>query len=264
MGYLTYKQKRFWIHDNLNDNMQNLLDKAIPNNWDVFGIVFGREGSGKTTLGTQICYKLDPNFTVKNIVFTPQQFQDQITKAKPETAILWDEAITGANAQKHANVISQNIISRLTMIRKKRLKIIICFPYLYMLNKYFVSRAMFTCFVYAKGFDKRGYGYFFHSTQTELLYNLMKEKYKYNYLLAVKKCPRSFYFKYLNRFCADEKQYEENKDMSTEDLGEENDKWKERFVQASEYIRDETNGSIKKLARKINMNANGIYNIINT
>lgn len=208
MATLNYNGKDFFMDNYLYKNNDIILKKAIPKNWDCFGIIHGREGSGKTTLATQICYQLDPKFSVEKIVWTIEQFDQAIDNAEDESAILWDEAITGARANQHADSISQKIISKLTMIRKKKLKIIICFPYLYMLNKYFVSRCLFSIYVYAKGFSKRGYAFWYGSRKTEILYNFMKEKYRYDYLSAFKEARKNFYFKFTSVFCADEKEYD--------------------------------------------------------
>jgi DNA-directed RNA polymerase specialized sigma subunit len=210
MVILTYKptNKEFSMDGYLNSNLDLILSKAIPNYWDCFGIIFGREGAGKTTIATQICYRLDPNFTVKNIVWTTQQMSKAIDETKDESSILWDEAITGAKSSQHAEEISQLLISKLTMIRKKRLKIIICFPYLYMLNKYFVSRCLFSIYVYAKGFTDRGYAKAYNSRNSEKLYNLMKEKYKYDYAGAFREARHDFHFRFTSMFCCDEAEYD--------------------------------------------------------
>lgn len=208
MVLLKYKEKEFSIDGYLNSNLDLILNEAIPYNWDCFGIIFGREGTGKTTLATQICYKLDPNFSVKNIVWTPKQFEQAIDNAEDESSILWDEAITGARANQHGEDISKTIISKLTMIRKKKLKIIICFPYLYMLNKYFVSRCLFSIYCYAKGFGDRGYAKAYNSRRSEILYNLMKEKYRYDYAGAFKEAKYNYRFRFTKKFCADEEEYD--------------------------------------------------------
>lgn len=231
MVMLTYKPtgKQFSLDGYLYANNEIIKKKAIPKNWDCFAIIHGREGSGKTTLATQICYHLDPNFSVKNIVWTVEQFDKAIDEAEDESAILWDEAITGARANQHADEISQRIISKLTMIRKKKLKIIICFPYLYMLNKYFVSRCLFSIYVYAKGFSKRGYAYWYGSRKTEILYNLMKEKYRYDYLGAIREAKKNFYFRFTGMFCADEDEYNDLKTKYSK-LGSEDVKAKDTLL----------------------------------
>ena len=157
MVKLEFGPYKFAMDGYLYQNMRLILDKAIPNKWDCVGIIFGKEGSGKSTLATQLAIFSDPSFDLSRCCFTPKQFLEATDTAPEGSAILWDEAITGATAQQQGNEISQSIISRLTTIRRKRLKIFVCFPYLHMLNKYFISRCLFSVFVYAKAFDQRGY-----------------------------------------------------------------------------------------------------------
>ena len=129
---------KYYMDGYLQSNLDDIKNTAIPNKWDSLLILFGREGSGKSTLGTQIGIYLDNNFNNDDIVFKPTDFITTINEAMPESAILWDEAITGADVAKFADKISNMIISQLTQIRKKKLMIIICFPYLWKLNRYFV------------------------------------------------------------------------------------------------------------------------------
>lgn len=234
----------------LNENMDVILQEAIPNNWDCLGIVFGREGSGKSTLATQICYKLDPQFSVNNIVFKGEEFLNAIETLPYESAILWDEAITGAKASQYAEKIAQQIITNLTMIRKKRLKIILCLPYLYMINKYFVSRCLFSIYVYANGFTERGKAMFFNNTKTENIYNLMKEKFRYTPNMVLNRRNADFIFRFSKLFCADKKLYEHKKDLARQ-ITQHNDLYRDRFLISTDYILEETNGTMRGLAKKL-------------
>jgi len=209
------KGHKWWWDNYLHDNMQLILEKAIPNKWDCLGIIFGKEGAGKTTLASQLAMFCDHNFTLDHTVFTPEEFLQVTDNCKEESSILWDEAITGATAQQQGNEISQAVISRLTTIRRKKLKIFICFPYLHMLNKYFISRCLFSIYVYAKGFDKRGYMYFYNQKRSEVLYELMKNRYSYNPLAALRKVKSSFYCTYPNHLCLPEEEYQDKKEEST-------------------------------------------------
>jgi hypothetical protein len=214
----------------LDDNMRLILDKAIPNKWDCLGIVFGKEGAGKTTLGSQLAMFCNNHFNLDFTVFTPEQFLETTDNCPEESSILWDEAITGASAQRQGFELSQAIISRLTTIRRKRLKIFICFPYLHMLNKYFVSRCLFSIYVYAKGFDKRGFMNYYNQRKTEVLYELMKNKYTYNPLAALRKIRPSFYCRYPNKLCLPEEEYNTKKEFCTRsdkpDKKEEKYRWR--------------------------------------
>ena len=233
--------------------MDIILNEAIPNDWDGLLILFGREGSGKTTLATQLCKYLDPKFDIDRCVFTPAQFTEAIDSLPDESAILWDEAITGANISTHASEISIAIVSKLTQIRKKRLKIFLCFPYLHMLNKYFVSRCICSIYVYAKDFTDRGYGFFYSQPQTEFLYNYMKEHFRYMPMDAIKKSKHAFYFKYSKHFYLPKNIYDTKKETARIDGDNSADKWKTRAVKLLKLLRKEHKTPYKLLAKELDV-----------
>jgi hypothetical protein len=210
-----------WINSVLQFNLNIILEKAIPNNWDCVFIVFGGEGTGKTTFSSQMCLFLDSNFSHVHVVFTPEEFIEVLETSNEEDAILWDEAITGASTATQANKLSFFIVSQLTQIRKKKLKLFFCFPYLNMLNKYFVMRSRGGFYIYAKGFDKRGYGRFYSQQRLSLLYGFMKEKYNYYPNQAIKHINSNFRFKFSKLMCFDEKIYDEKKEEARKRLKEE-------------------------------------------
>ena len=208
-GSYTFRIDRFY-----RDNLDIIKDQAIPNNWDGLGLFFGREGSGKSTLVFQTALYLDPAFNLSRVVFTPEQFENLIDNVPDGSAVVWDEAVTGASSTDHASKISSSIIKKLVQIRKKKLKILLCYSYLYSLNSYFIGRCLFSVYVYAKNFDDRGYAYFYSQPQTETLYWMMKDKYRYNRNMAISKAYKSFYFKFSKVFCLDEKLYDDKKEFA--------------------------------------------------
>lgn len=208
------KGYEFWFDKYLQSNLDIGLKEAIPNKWDWLSIILGNEGVGKSTLGSQKSIYLDNNFNIDSTVFTPDQFDYAVENLPPESSILWDEAITGANIKNHANSINIALISKLTQIRFKKLKIILCIPYLYLLERYFISRCLCGIYVYAKDFDDRGYGYFYNQPQMEYLYYLQKIKYPYNPNKSYSEAYKSFYFKFHKCFCLPEKEYELKKEKS--------------------------------------------------
>jgi len=209
--------KTYYIEKLLKINCDIILEEAIPNNWDCLGIVFGKEGSGKTTFAVQTCKYLDKTFCAERVVFTPEQFIKGCDDALPEQAILWDEAITGASIDKQMGNMGRAIVTKLTMIRRKKLKILILLPYLLMMQKYFVNRCLFSVYVYAKGFSRRGYLKFYNQTQTEYLYNLMKDKYRNSYLGAMSHSSYSFDARFYSKFPIDFVEYERRKEEATFD-----------------------------------------------
>jgi len=208
----TINNYTFWLDGFLKSNLDIALKEAIPNDWDFLSVVLGGEGSGKSTLSSQMALYLDPKFNLENTVFSATEFDLAVERAEPETCILWDEAITGANIKNHADAINISLISKLTQIRFKRLKIILCIPYLFLLEKYFISRCICGIYVYAKGFADRGHAFFYNQPQMEVLYFLQKIKYPYNPTESYKKAIKSFYFNFDKAFCLPEIEYKRKKE----------------------------------------------------
>ena len=256
---LEINNYKFWLDGYLYDNYKIILDEAIPHKWDGLIIVHGKEGTGKTTLSTQSCLFLDNDFNIKKTSWLPQQFEKCIDECPDESSILWDEAITGANASHWANSISQSVISKLTQIRKKRLKIIICFPYLNMLNKYFVSRCIASIYVYAKSFTDRGHAFFYNQQQTEYLYMLMKERYRLQPRKAYNVASKSFYFKFCKNFCLPEDQYDELKENARLMDNSKEDIWKLKFIKAINFIKETS--SVPEFAKVLGISKNYLYEL---
>ena len=258
---------KFGMDGYLYDNLQLIKNKAIKHNWDSFGIITGREGAGKSTLTSQQGILLNPKMTLKNWSWTPEQFEKVIEESPPESSIIWDEAITGANAASWASSISQSVIRLLTQIRKKRLKILICFPYLNLLNKYFVSRCMFSIWVYARSFSDRGYARFYNQKETEYAYGLIKEKFRLRPFEGMKKAPYSFSFNYPDVLCVPEDEYEKLKDegrKAAENQG--GDKWKIHAINMIKYVKESAKNKHKigvaDLAKNLGMTEQYLYRLV--
>jgi len=257
----------YWIDNYLKSQWDILLTEAIPNDWDALIIIFGKEGTGKTTLATQACRYLDNNYAIEYCVFLPEQFTEACNKAPKGAAILWDEAVTGGLASAWASKVSQAVIKNLTQIRKKNLKIIICFPYLHMLNKYFISRCVCSIYVYSKGFTDRGYGFFYNQAETEDLFSYMKYKYPYTPRKAITKSPHSFYFKFSKKFLLPKDAYECKKDDARRRGEVETDVWKDKTIRIIDCIRqnrkDGRDTSLKDVAAALGVTTTYISQLTN-
>ena len=248
-----------YIDGFLKSNLDIVKNEAIPNNWDALSIYHGIEGSGKSTLAFQNALYEDPTFNIDKCVFLPKQFEEAIDDAEPESSIVWDEAITGANVMMFASKISISVISKLTQIRKKKLKIKLCFPYLWMLNKYFISRCLYSIHIHAKGFDDRGYFRFFDAKKTQILYYLMKEKNPNYPDNALKKMLPSFHGTFNKEFVLNEAEYDAKKESSRVEGEKENktNLWKER---AYSLIK-EHDLSVKDVAKLWGVSAQNVYQL---
>ena len=208
---IRIKKFKFTMDDWLLSNLEIAKYEAIPNDWDFLIPVIGGEGSGKSTHSSQIALFLDNNFDLNSTVFTAEQFIDAVDNAKNGQAILWDEAITGANIKMHYDEVNQAIVSKMTQIRDKNLYILMLIPYLNLLDKYFVSRCLGGIYVYAKDFNDRGHAYFYNQPQLEYLYFLQKVKYIFNPGKAYSEAPKSFYYAFDNVMCLPIKEYKQKK-----------------------------------------------------
>ena len=189
--------------------------------WDSIFTIVGREGAGKTTLGEQLCSYADTNFSLKNIVFTASEFKAAVQDFPKESAILWDEAITGADSALFMTRKSVEIIQLLTQARRKRLFIVICFPYLYKLNKYYVSRSVGMFYVYASAPDKRGKVIYYNNWEMNKIFGLMKVSAYYRVFpeaLYRIKSLRSYYATFTKTFLVDKLEYEDKKDKALKSI----------------------------------------------
>lgn len=160
MAAIQIKEKNvsFFLEDWVKKSFDN---KVIPDlkkkDKDCTIVIDGVEGSGKSTLGLQICAYIDPSFNLSRVVFTPEEFREAIYKAKPSQAIMYDEAFTGFSSRASLSGINKTLISLMMQIRQKNLFIIIVLPTIFLLDKYislFRTRALFHVY---ENKGRRGY-----------------------------------------------------------------------------------------------------------
>ena len=203
----------YYIDNNLKKELDS-LQKFVDHNWDAVGFLVGYEGDGKTTLGMELCYYLDPNFSLTNIVFNPQQFEDAVDNLPHGSSILWDEA--DDLSSNWASEMMVSIKRKFKRIRSRNMKILLCTPTFHDINKYFaIVRTRFLIHVYANGLQ-RGHFRFFGRDKKKYLY--IKGK-KYMDLSAEMS---NFYGKFVNipkvGFPIDLEIYEEKKQIATDHL----------------------------------------------
>jgi hypothetical protein len=114
----------------------------LNTSYDVFGLIFGLEGAGKSELAMQIGAFTDPNFDLDNVVFTSQQFKDAVTDLPPGSTIVWDEAdeVSDHHASKKVKLLKK--FSK--RMRKENKVCVLVQPVLFDQNRYWVMhRARF-------------------------------------------------------------------------------------------------------------------------
>ncbi len=134
-------------------------------------VIAGRERSGKSTLAQQLAYVLDPNFSLDNIVFTPNQFGARVRRAKKFEAIIYDEAFFGLSSKGSISKENRKLVRIFMECGFKNLFIFVCLPSFFLLEKYIAisrSQALFNVFVSRKNFKLRYYKVYNYKQKTEL------------------------------------------------------------------------------------------------
>jgi len=134
-------------------------------NFNANGIIVHNSGKSMgagMTLATYFSWIFNSDFTVDNVVFTPKQFEERVDQAKKYEVIFWDEFIFGGSADQTMSKMQKSLKKTFTVIRHKRLFIILLMPYFHMMNKYWAlarSRALIN--VVSPDGVRRGYGRFY-------------------------------------------------------------------------------------------------------
>jgi len=173
------EKKHYYIAKTLKENL-DFLKKAVAMNWDGVVMVDGIEGSAKTTIAAMMCNYVDPKFTLDNVVFTQDQFNKLVDSSKPGTAILWDEFVFGGLSTEALGKQQNNLIKKMTTIRKKRLYIFLVMPWFFMMRPYFaVGRSRFLIHTYSHDGISRGRFKFYSYNKKKLLYTYGKKEMNY-------------------------------------------------------------------------------------
>ena len=194
-----------YLHSNL-----SLAKKMVKQDWDCVGIFDGLEGSGKSVLALQCAKFCDPNFDLKNIAFTGEEFEQKIRAAKSYEAIVYDEAYSGLSARQALSKINVSLVGMLAEIRQKRLFVFIVLPCFFELDKYpAIWRSRFLISVYTDENMQRGRFGYWNSKKKKKLYLLGKKDYEY-------KISPNFIGRFPNYYTVNEKGYRKLKLVSLE------------------------------------------------
>jgi hypothetical protein len=210
----------FYMDDSLISNL-DIIKQAVTYDWDMVIIVDGIERGGKSLFTQQLAYYVDPTINLDRIVFSPKEFEQACINAGKYQAIIWDEAITGANIRETMNGINISIMKMLGQIGQKNLFIFLVLPTYYDLDKYVAlwrSRILFN--VYVKGYNDRGY-FKAYKSRKNYMYCIYRRFYYYPPKMA------DFKGRFFKCYVVDEIAYREKKLKSLQDSEE---KIKEKHV----------------------------------
>ena len=200
---INIKGNEFYFDPMLARNL-DCVKKDLKKDYDAWIIFDGMERSGKSTFAAQCAYYIDNDITLDRVCFTATQFIEALRNAKPNQAIIFDEAFKYLASRRSMSLFNYLLISVMTEIGYKNLAVMICIPTFFELDKYpaihrsiallhITNRGTFNGFSYAGKkllylWGKKGYNYAaarhdFHGTFTSFFpfnkeeYNAKKAKY---------------------------------------------------------------------------------------
>lgn len=201
--------KKWWIDNFLRDNFNyvqsRVSHKISHRRSDLFIIVDGPVGSGKSTLSFQCAKWFDPTFNLSRVVFSVEDFLNALIQATPGQAVVFDEAII-VNSRSALTEFNKMIIIAMTQIRSKGLYIFFNIPSLFDLDRNLVlNRCHLLLHCFPENFGDRGKYIVFDKEKLKLLYLKGKKLYSYAYPKA------NFTGQFTEYFPLDRDEYEKKK-----------------------------------------------------
>ena len=157
-------------------------EAVLHKDWDRVYIIDGTEGSGKSLLGLQLGFYLDPTLNLNRITFSGEKFAKAVENAKKGQCIIFDEAFNGLSSSGATSKLNRLITRKLQECRQRNLFLIIILPTFFMLQKYaaiFRSKALFHVYSTKKGV--RGYYKVYNPKNKKRLYLSGAKLYSYKY-----------------------------------------------------------------------------------
>lgn len=201
--------KRWWIDNFLQGNFKfvqsKVQHKVAHRRSDLFIIVDGPVGSGKSTLSFQCAKWFDPTFCLDRVVFSVKDFLRVLIEAQPGQAVVFDEAII-VNSRSALTEFNKSIIIAMTQIRSKGLYIFFNIPSVFDLDRNLVlNRCHLLLHCYQDRFGDRGKYNAFDHDKLKLLYLKGKRLYTYAFPKA------NFIGRFSEYFFLNRQDYEDKK-----------------------------------------------------
>jgi len=179
--YKNYGNKTpgFYMSERLKKNLDICKNRQKSDN-DLFLIIDGPEGSGKSVFAQQVGFYLDPSLTVDRIAFNSKDFKNKISEAKKDQCIIFDEAMKGLHSRSATSALNKMLVELFSEMRQDNLIIIIVLPTFFELDKYpAIHRSFFLLHTYLYKL-KRGYFKFYNFQDKKFIYLKGKRTYDYS------------------------------------------------------------------------------------
>ena len=217
---VTVTDKKINMHPALKGKLDLMIHRMDERGFDNFLIVDGKEGFGKTTFATQVCYYVSQeskrSFSVDNIYFRVEQMLEDMKKERAKIFLL-DEAELDLLSETRGKM-QRYFIQMLMAARKKNHFIVAIIPAVKKLKSYVIERAIGLVRVYSPDGIKRGfYAYYKEESKNAMYENWMRSR-KMDY-----KKYYTFNGTFNKEFSSiiDEELYDKKKDEAIASIGEE-------------------------------------------
>lgn len=211
------------MHPFLVRKLDLMIHRMEKKGFDNCILIDGKEGMGKTTLASQLCYYVSYNtkrkFSSENIYFRVKDMLEVMKKTSSGIFLL-DEAELDLLSEQRGKM-QRYFIQMLMAARKKNHFIVAIIPSIKKLKSYVIERAIGFIRVYSvDGITRGRYAYFNEDAKNALYENFIKKR-KMEY-----KKYKSFVATFPNKFkeIIDEKAYEIKKDEAIASIGIEEEK----------------------------------------
>ena len=125
LPYEIFQHWVLWVRERQRQNMDTVI------------AVTGRKGKGKSTLAFQLARALDPKFTLQQVVYRAADMADLFVSLRVKQAAVYDEAALGLLSTDWATTEAKALVAMVTILRPKRLTMILCLPKFRRLNSSF-------------------------------------------------------------------------------------------------------------------------------
>ena len=222
--------KKYWIDDFLKNNFDfikpKVSHKIAHRRSDMFIIIDGPVGSGKTTLSFQCAKYFDPTFDLSRVVFSVDDFLETLIRATPGQAVVFDEAII-VNSRSALTEFNKKVIIAMTQIRSKGLYLFFNIPSVFDLDRNLVlNRCHLLLHCYQSQFGDRGKFCVFDHEKMKMLYLKGKRLYSYAFPKA------NFVARFTEYFYLDRVAYEKKKqtEIAKQATTKKTELFKRRFI----------------------------------
>lgn len=212
--------KQISMHPKLKDKLDLMIDRMEKRGFDNFIIVDGKEGFGKTTLATQLCYYVSHEtgrkFSHEQVYFRVSKMLEIMKKERAQIFLL-DEAELDLLSEQRGKM-QRYFMQMLMAARKKNHFIVAIIPTIKKLKSFVVDRAIGFIRVYSPDNLSRGYYAYYREEAKDALYRTWQRTKRLNY--------RKYYtfngtFPNTQGKLIDEDLYDKKKDAAISSIGTE-------------------------------------------